>query len=111
MSNYLPDTSVCSIVLGSTVYTYAQTETGAILELRGNLEKSGSQEPTYYYDTSRPVVRRYRHDTVAEDAPKLFTPLAVASYPEGGRKGSTHNELVSSCVLVRWRVRQREFVI
>lgn len=102
---------MCSIVLGSTVYTYAQTETGAILELRGNLEKSGSQEPTYYYDTSRPVVRRYRHDAVAEDAPKLFTPLAVASYPEGGRKGSTHNELVSSCVLVRWRVRQREFVI
>jgi len=80
MGSFLPDTALTSLVAGSKIYTYAQTESGSLLELEGNLERIDAPVDTYSYDRSTRVVRRYQNDRITNNAPKLFTPLAAADF-------------------------------
>ena len=94
MVNYLPDTALCSMVVGDIVYTYAQSETGSLHELHGTLERINDPVETYSYESSTIVVRRYRHGVETDNAPKLFTPLAAAAFTP--RKADLKTERVSN---------------
>ncbi|PUU72515.1 hypothetical protein B9Z19DRAFT_1009408 [Tuber borchii] len=80
MGSFLPDTSLTSLVTGNKIYTYAQTQSGSLLELEGNLERIDAPVDTYSYDRSTRVVRRYQNDRITNNAPKFFTPLAAADF-------------------------------
>jgi hypothetical protein len=80
MGSYLPDTSLTSLVTGNDIYTYAQTDGGSLIELRGSLERIDAPVDTYSYDRSKIVIRRYRNDIPTKNAPKLFTPIAAADF-------------------------------
>lgn len=80
MGSFLPDTALTSLGTNNKIYTYAQTESGSLLELEGNLERIDAPVDTYSYDRSTRVVRRYQNDRITNNAPKLFTPLAAADF-------------------------------
>jgi hypothetical protein len=80
MGSYIPDTPLTSMVMGNNIYTYAQNDSGSLLELRGNLERIDAPVDTYSYHESRIVVRRYRNERITSNAPKFFTPLAAVDF-------------------------------
>jgi hypothetical protein len=80
MVQYLPDTALTSMVMGNKIYTYAQTYSGSVIELRGNLERIEAPVDTYSYDRSNIVVRRYHNNKRTPNHPKFFTPLAAADF-------------------------------
>jgi hypothetical protein len=80
MGSYLPDTALTSMVMGNAIYTYAQTNTGSLIELQGSLERIDAPVDTYSYDRSLLVVRRLRNATLTPNRPKLYTPMAAADF-------------------------------
>jgi len=99
MGSYLPDTALTSLVTGNDIYTYAQTDSGSLIELQGSLERVDAPVDTYSYDKSRIVIRRYRNDNRTNNAPKLFTPVAAADFAP--RKSDQKDTRASSLSLLQ----------
>ncbi|KAH0562957.1 hypothetical protein GP486_002480 [Trichoglossum hirsutum] len=83
MSNYLPNTSLTTLSIGSKIYAYSQTFHGQLREVQGRLQTEKNR--IYYsegYTTISPTARWRDPPDIEPGAPKMFTPLAAASIAE-----------------------------